>query len=153
MSGHLCAVGGLSMKALSPIDGGPVDPITTPALVAVLTKMFDGAGSEAGKEIWTSLSGLAKKVFGRGSESVEAIEDLERQPGDQARIEALAGSLVVQAERDPEFAADLRCWLADARQVASGDGDVTNVIGGSARIGGPVVQGRDFTGGITFGGR
>jgi hypothetical protein len=116
-------------------------------------KVFDSAAGEAGKGLWTSLTGLVKKTFGRGSEPVEAFEELDRQPGDQARTMALAESLAAEAERDPEFAADLRRWLVEAQRNASGDGDVTNVIGGSARIGGPVVPGRDFTGDVTFGDR
>jgi hypothetical protein len=130
-----------------------MDPVTTSALVAVLMKVFDGATGEAGKEIWSSLTGLVKKTFGQASEPAEATEELEQHPGDQARIEVLAESLAAEAQRDPEFATDLRRWLADMRWDSSGDGDVTNMIGGSARIGGPVVQGRDFTGEITFGDR
>jgi hypothetical protein len=130
-----------------------MDPITASALVAVLTKVFDGATSEAGKEIWTALTRSVKKAFGRGSGPVEATEEVERHPGDQARIEALAESLAAEARRDPEFATDLRHWLTNARRDFNTDGDVTNMIGGSAQIGGPVVQGRDFTGDITFGNR
>jgi hypothetical protein len=130
-----------------------MDPVTTSALVAVLMKVLDGATGEAGKETWTALTGLVKKTFGRRSEPAEATEELERHPADQPQIEALAESLTAESRRDPEFAVALRAWLADARRESSSDGDVTNVIGGSAQISGSAVQGRDFTGDITFGDR
>jgi hypothetical protein len=127
-----------------------MDPMTS-VLIAVFMKVFGGVTGEAGKDTWAALTGLVKKTFGRRSELAEATGELERDPGNQARLEALAESLVAEARRDPEFAVALRGWLAGARRTSSGDGDVTNVIGGSAQIGGPVVQGRDFTGDITFG--
>ncbi|MCW2903080.1 MAG: hypothetical protein JWO67_5345 [Streptosporangiaceae bacterium] len=130
-----------------------MDPITTSALVAVLMKVVDGASGEAGKETWAALTGLVKRTFGHRSEPAEATEELERHPGEEARLEALAESLATESRRDPDFAGALRDWLADAQRVSTGAGDVTNVIGGSARISGSVVQGRDFTGDITFGGR
>ena len=60
----------------------------------------------------------------------------------------LAGALTAAADLDPDFAADLRRWLADAGQAG---GDVTNIIGGSAKVSGNVVQARDIHGSITFG--
>ncbi|GAA2080847.1 hypothetical protein [Actinomadura alba] len=130
-----------------------MDPITTSALVAVLTKVFDGASGEAGRATWSALTTLVRNAFGGRSEPAEATGELERQPGDPARIEAVAASLAAQARLDPEFADELRHWLEDAQRPSSAEGDTINVVGGSAEIGGNVVQARDISGGIGFGDR
>lgn len=127
-----------------------MDPVTAPALAAVLSKIFDGAVNEVGRQTWTTLTGLVRRTFGDRDRSrpMRAVAELEQQPADPARVEELAGALAAAAELDPDFAADLRQWLAEAGQPA---GDVTNVIGGSAKIRGTVVQARDIHGSITFG--
>lgn len=127
-----------------------MDPLTAPALAAVLAKIFDGAVNEVGRQTWTTLTGLVRRTFGDRDRSrpMRAVAELERQPADPARVEELAGALAAAAELDPDFAADLRQWLTVAGQPA---GDVTNVVGGSAKIRGPVVQARDIHGSITFG--
>jgi hypothetical protein len=42
-----------------------MDPITTSALVAVLTKVFDGASGEAGRATWSSHRTPAKRHSGK----------------------------------------------------------------------------------------
>jgi hypothetical protein len=127
-----------------------MDPITAPALAAVLSKIFDGAVAEVGRQTWTTLTGLVRRAFGdkERSRPMRAVAELERHPDDPARVDELAGALAAAADLDPDFAADLRQWLADAGQPG---GDVTNVIGGSAQVRGTVVQARDIHGSITFG--
>jgi hypothetical protein len=127
-----------------------MDPLTAPALAAVLSKIFDGATGEVGKQAWTALTGLVRRAFGDRDRSrpMRAVAELERHPDDPVQLEELAGALAAAADLDPDFAADLRQWLAEAGQAG---GDVTNVIGGSAKIHGTVVQARDIHGSITFG--
>jgi hypothetical protein len=127
-----------------------MDPLTAPALAAVLAKIFDGAVNEVGRQTWTTLTDLVRRTFGGRDRSrpMRAVAELDLHPDDPARLEELAGALAAAAELDPDFAADLRQWLSDAGQPA---GDVTNVIGGSAKIRGTVVQARDIHGSITFG--
>jgi hypothetical protein len=127
-----------------------MDPLTAPALAAVLARIFDGAVSEVGRQTWTALTGLVRRTFGDRDRSrpMRAVAELERHPDDPAKITELAGALAAAADLDPDFAADLSQWLADAGPT---DGDVTNVIGGSAQIHGTVVQARDIHGSITFG--
>ncbi|HEU5161437.1 MAG TPA: hypothetical protein VFU43_30885 [Streptosporangiaceae bacterium] len=127
-----------------------MDPITTPVVAAILVKIFDDAAGKAGKQAWTALTGLVRRAFGGRDKSrpVQAVTELERHPGDPARVEELAGALAAAADLDPEFAADLRRWLADAEQVSGG---VTNIVGGSAQVHGNLVQARDIHGSITFG--
>ena len=127
-----------------------MDPLTAPALAAVLSKIFDGATAEVGKQAWTALTGLVRRTFGGRDRSrpMRAVAELERHPDDPAQITELAGALAAAADLDPDFAADLRQWLADAGPAG---GDVTNVIGGSAQIRGTVVQARDIHGSITLG--
>jgi hypothetical protein len=126
-----------------------MDPLTAPALAAVLSKIFDGGTNEVGRQAWTALTGLVRRAFGDKDRSrpMRAVAELERHPDDQAKVEELAGALTAAADLDPDFAADLRQWLADA---APAGGNVSNIIGGSAEIRGTVVQARDIHGSITF---
>jgi hypothetical protein len=128
-----------------------MDPITAPVVAAVLVKIFDETAGKAGKQAWSALTGLVRRAFGgRGrSRPMQAVAELERHPGDPARVEELAGALAAAAELDPEFAADLRRWLDVVEQPAGGE--TTNVIGGSAQVHGTVLQTRDIHGSITFG--
>lgn len=114
--------------------------LTASALAAVLTQVADTVGGEAGQAAWASLRSLVRRAFGR---------EPERLPADGEAAGALASELVERARRDPEFAAELRAWFADAERV--GGGNVENVIQGDAHVQGPVVQARDVHGGISFG--
>jgi hypothetical protein len=127
-----------------------MDPITAPIIAAAVAKVFNGAAGEAGKQTWTALAGLVRSAFGGRDRSrpVLAVEELERHPGDPALVESLAGALADAADLDPDFAGDLRRWLADADRTS---GDVANIVAGSAQVYGNVVQARDIHGPITFG--
>ncbi|HEX6472472.1 MAG TPA: hypothetical protein VF069_25490 [Streptosporangiaceae bacterium] len=129
-----------------------MDPITAPMVVGALTKVFSGTAEEVGRQAWTTLTGVVRRAFGgrERSRPMRAVAELDRHPGDPARMEALAAALVAAADLDPDFAADLRGWLADTGAVRAG-GAVTNVITGAATLHGPVIQARDIHGGITYG--
>jgi hypothetical protein len=101
----------------------------------------EGVGGEAGQAAWAGLSSLVRRAFGR---------EPDRPPvSDEASAGALAAELLERARRDPEFAAELRAWFAEAE--TAGGGNVENVIQGDAQVRGPVVQARDIHGSISFG--
>lgn len=129
-----------------------MDPITAAAVGAALAKVFDGAAGEVGAQAWTALSVLVRRTFGGRARSrpMRAVAELEDHPRDPARVDELARALAAAAELDPEFAAGLRQWLADAGSADTA-GTVTNVISGSAQLHGNVIQARDIHGSITFG--
>lgn len=124
-----------------------MDPISVSALVALLSKIFDGATGKAGEQAWDSLSSTVRRAFGRRSTSAEAVKRLGERPGDPEAIKALADALVAESERDRQAAAQLRHWVAGAHRTLDG-GSVTNVVSG--QVGGHVVQSRDIHGDITF---
>jgi hypothetical protein len=125
-----------------------VDPISVSALVSLLSKIFNGTTERVGEQLWDSLSSFVRRVFGRRSTSVEAVKRLSERPGDEDSIRALAQALVADSARDPQAAARLRHWVAEAEMRISQDGHVTNSMSGE--VSGKVVQARDIRGGITF---
>jgi hypothetical protein len=125
-----------------------VDLISVSALVALLTKIFDGTTAKAGDQLWESLSATVRRLFGRRSTSVEAVKRLGERPGDPDSIRALAQALVDDAGRDPQAAAQLRHWLAAAEQTISANQSLTNPVNGQVR--GNVLRPRDIRGDITY---
>lgn len=123
-----------------------MDLISVSALVAFLTKIFNGTGEKAGEQLWESLGSTVRRLFGRRSTSVEAVKRLGERPGDADSIHALAQALVDDSNRDPQAAAQLRHWLVAAEQTMAGSGHspMTNMIRGN------VLQARDVHGNITF---
>ncbi|RBQ17832.1 hypothetical protein DP939_23525 [Spongiactinospora rosea] len=121
-----------------------MDPSIIPALAAVISAAVGGAAGEAGKSAWTSLTSLVRRRFGR-----ETAAELE--PG--ANSTEMAEDLVNRAGADPEFARALAEWMSETSKVVQQKHDVVNVIGGEARITGPVVQAGDVFGSINLGGR
>ncbi|ORT55434.1 hypothetical protein [Streptomyces sp. CB03238] len=128
-----------------------MDPIS----VALLAALAGGAGGELGRQVWSGLTTLVRRPFGRGQgESAQApsvssgeaeLVRLQEAPGDAARAQALSTALAVRAAVDEEFSVDLRQWHEQARLVPTGDGDVHNTVSGGTLYG-PVLQGRDFSG-------
>jgi hypothetical protein len=125
-----------------------VDLISVSALVALLSKIFNGSTEKVGEQLWNSLSSVVRRVFGRQSTSVEAVKRLGERPGDPDSIRALAQALVDDSSRDPHAAAQLRHWVAGAQRTLSEDDRVTNTVRGE--VSGNVVQARDIHGNITF---
>ncbi|PZG40962.1 hypothetical protein C1I98_22245 [Spongiactinospora gelatinilytica] len=124
-----------------------MDPSIIPALAAVISAVVGGAAGEAGKSAWTSLTSLVRRRFGR-----ETAAELE--PGANSTSTEMAEDLVNRAGADPEFARALAAWMSEtSRVVQQQKHDVVNVIGGEARITGPVVQAGDVFGSINLGGR
>jgi hypothetical protein len=128
-----------------------VDPISVTLLMGAITSVAAGAGGEAGKQAWSSLVALVHKTFRRGSPPNESLAALEIAPGDQDQGAALATALVDRAANDKDLAVDLRAWFSNAQRCLHVSGDqTTNIIEGKAKIYGPVLQGRNFTGPIRF---
>lgn len=115
-------------------------------LVTAIGALAGGAAGEIGRQAWLSLVGLVKKAFGRESAATSELDRLAADPATPENAERLAELLLTYAHDNPSFAADLRAWVT----AMTRDG-VTNTVTGNAQIHGPVVQGRDFTGPITFG--
>lgn len=126
-----------------------MDPISVAALTAILTKVIDAAGEEAGGQLWRTLSSLVGKVFRRGgTEARTALEAVSEQPDDPARTRDLAEILAAEAQRNPAAATELRDWMAAATRTLRDD-SVRNTIDG--QVHGPVIQARDIHGDIRFG--
>ncbi len=125
-----------------------VDPISVPALVSLLSQIFNGSTQKIGEQLWDSLTVVVRRVFGRRSRSVEAVKRLDERPGDPDSINALARALVADASRDPQAAVQLRHWLAAAERAFAHDENVVNTITGDVH--GNVLQARDIHGDITF---
>jgi hypothetical protein len=129
------------------------DPLSVPALVAVITAVFAGTAGEAGANAWNSLVSLVRRTFGPGSEEdLEDLEDLVEDVPDASSVETLARQLAARALTDNAFADALRSWAVSALPVSGGEGSVTNTVSGEARVDGGLVQARDISGPITFGG-
>jgi hypothetical protein len=123
-----------------------VDPVSVSALVALLSKIFDGMAGRTGEQLWDSLTTLVRRVFGRRSTSVEAVKRLGERPGDRDAIRALAEALAADAARDPQAGAQLRHWAVAAERTIS---DSTyNTVSGT--VYGNVIQARDIHGDINL---
>lgn len=119
-----------------------MDPSVIPALAAVISAIVGGAAGEAGKNAWTSLTGLVRRRF--GDDAVAAIETAQT-PEETAR------SLVERAQEDAEFGQNLTSWTTETARLVQTKHDVSNTISGDARITGPVLQAGDVFGSINFG--
>ncbi|MEU1667855.1 hypothetical protein ABZ547_30635 [Streptomyces sparsogenes] len=145
-----------------------MDPLTAGALIAAVNAAVSGAGGEAGRRALDGLSALARRVLRRGATDPGA--DPAGDPGadpaadptadaepvtipydDPERLRRLAELLVERARQDPELGRDLAAWLNRYGAPAEEHGTVHNSVSGDARITGPVIQGRDFHGPISFG--
>ncbi|WP_206323795.1 hypothetical protein [Streptomyces sp. HNM0574] len=123
-----------------------------PVSVGLLTAVAGGAGGELGRQVWTGLSALVRRPFGRGGNG-QAVEvssgepelvALERAPDEVEHAQALSTALAVRAAVDPEFAPALREWVREAEQAREArGGDVHNEIRGGT-FNGITIQGRDI---------
>ncbi|MBW8802497.1 MAG: hypothetical protein AUG49_19605 [Catenulispora sp. 13_1_20CM_3_70_7] len=107
-----------------------MDPILTPTMItSALTKLFEGAASEAGKKAWDALNAVILRHRGKAPE----------RPASAEEAGALADDLAAAAREDPAFARDLDVW----RHSVVGSDNVMNSVSGTAER---VIQGRDFNG-------
>jgi len=129
-----------------------MEPVTTALLLAVV----GGVGGSAAQDAWASLRRLVQRPsrqdsVGASTDAVPGaaeLDALEQRPADP-QAEALAAVLRFRAVADAEFGRELAAWAESARRVHRVDGDThIGISGGIQR--GPVVQGRDFSGPLTF---
>ncbi|MER7794280.1 hypothetical protein [Streptomyces sp. NPDC097640] len=138
-----------------------MDPLTAGALIAAVNAVVSGAGGEAGRRALEGLSALSRRVLRRGA--ADPAADPAGDPGadpagdgepvtirydDPEQLRRLAELLVERARQDPELSRDLAAWMS---RYGTPSGAVHNSVSGDARITGPVIQGRDFHGPISFG--
>jgi hypothetical protein len=126
-----------------------VDPLTAPLVLATVKNVLNTASGAAGNQLWEGFVALARRALGRHDAPLDSTR-LDPAQLDPAQAEPLAVAVTDAANRDPDLAAALRDWLAQAGQLAAHDESVTNVISDSAQISGNVVQARDISGPITF---
>ncbi|MEQ4719629.1 hypothetical protein [Nonomuraea sp. B19D2] len=127
-----------------------MDETALALVTAAITSLITGATGEAGKGAWTSLVAMVKKTFGKKGEQEPPLELVEAVKVEDRDVIELSEILVERAGQDAEFASELSAWLKDVKVLAKSDGP-TNVVAGNARITGPLIQGRDFSGPISFG--
>lgn len=127
-----------------------MDALSMTLVVSAITTLVTGAAGEAGKQAWTGLTEIVRKAFGGDSEEKAALDLLLATPENEQAVREVSGTIVDRARKDPVFASDLEAWLGEVREETRLDGP-TNVIAGEATVHGPVFQGRDFSGPITFG--
>ncbi|ADI09843.1 hypothetical protein SBI_06723 [Streptomyces bingchenggensis BCW-1] len=149
-----------------------MDPVTAGALIAAVNAVVSGAGGEAGRRALEALGALSRRVLRRspcdpgadpaGDPGADPSGDPGADPAgdgepvaipydDPERLRRLAELLVERARQDPELGRDLAAWMSRYGTPAQEVGTVHNSISGDARITGPVIQGRDFQGPISFG--
>ena len=133
-----------------------VDPVT---VGAVLLAVVTGVSEALGGQLWAGVVSLVRRPFRSKQESDAApavasgeaeMLALQQSRGDRQKAVALAEVLLARAEADAGFDRALKDWWAQAEPVREKVGNVTNTISGGSQYG-PVLQGRDFTGPITFG--
>ena len=133
-----------------------MDPVT---VGAVLLAVATGVSEALGGQLWAGVVALVRRPF-RGKQASGAapavasgegeLLALQQSPGDRQKAVTLAEVLLARAETDGGFDQALRDWWAQAEPVREKVGNVTNTISGG-NLYGPVLQGRDFTGPLTFG--
>jgi len=113
-----------------------MDPISTSAVSAVISGLLKPATDEASKRLVDAMRALARRIPG-----------MKGEPSTEVEPTVLAGELVSAAEEDPELAHDLAVWIQEAQTVIDA-GTVSN--SNTGQVDGPLIQGRDFSGPITF---
>ncbi|MEV6037755.1 hypothetical protein AB0L65_41850 [Nonomuraea sp. NPDC052116] len=123
-----------------------MDPSVIATLTAVVSAIVGGAAGEAGKSAWGSLTALVRRRFGADATVTAALEQADtRSPEETTRV------LVDHAHADAEFQRSLADWAGETARLLQYKHDVSNTIGGDARITGTVIQAGDISGSINIG--
>lgn len=129
-----------------------MDSASADAIAAAISGAAGSVGTEAGRHAWESLLALCRRIGGRRGGDEVALPGPD--PGDEEQVRVLTARVIEESERDEDFAAALHTWAErHGFPLGTGSGDVHNTVSGDARISGPVIQGRDFSGPISFGGQ
>ncbi|SEG79918.1 hypothetical protein SAMN05444920_104769 [Nonomuraea solani] len=123
-----------------------MDASVISALAVVVSAIIGGAAGEAGKGAWTSLTTLVRRRFGSDAQAVATLEQFNTHSPEE-----ITKVLVGHANADSEFEVALTEWTNDTIRLIRHTHDVSNSIGGEARISGPVIQAGDVQGSINFG--
>jgi hypothetical protein len=137
-----------------------MDPIAASALISLASS----AARVVGRDVWAGLTALVRRFTatdGAAGDDVSGTGELPTGSGeaevarlsvaadDEEAAAALAEILAARAAANPEFGRELAAWWSGARQLVVTGGDVHNSVTGT--VSGPVIQGRDFSGPISFG--
>jgi hypothetical protein len=122
-----------------------VDPVSAASLASVIGGLLGGAGEAAGSTAIAGLGRVLRKATQRKPSSPE-IERMISRP-ELADSERIADYLAAAASSDPEFNEELKLWISQT-QIQLDRSQTINEVSGSS---GPVVQGRDSNGPVTFG--
>jgi Tfp pilus assembly protein PilV len=117
-----------------------MDAAVATVVLSSVNAAMNSASQEAGKQTWQSLVALVRRARREPDAVVEPVH-----------ADSLTATLIEAAGRDPQFAADLCNWIESIARLAGSNDTVNNTVSNGARITGNVVQGRDFSGPITFG--
>lgn len=130
-----------------------MDPVTAGALVTAVNAAVSGAAwARPGGGPWSPSARWSAGCCGGARASLLGEPEPVAIPYDDGeRLRQLADLLVERARQDPEFGRDLASWMREHGKPAGEADAVHNTIAGNARITGPVIQGRDFHGPISFG--
>jgi hypothetical protein len=138
-----------------------MDPIAAGAL----STLASSVGTTLGQNAWAALGALVARRFRSRDGSPEPeqadqvtagtgeveFRELATSPRDIDKADRLADVLTKRAESSEDFERELDTWWSHTAQVLLSlpDNSTTNSISGTVK--GPAVQGRDFTGSISFG--
>lgn len=135
--------------------GHMTDSFSGTLVAATITAIANGAAGEAGKQAWTSLTGLIRKALGRNPPLKTELQAIQKVPHDEYGIAEFVATLAALARDDQEFSANLAFWLTrtqhDLNLDFSKDKNVNTITGNdlSAQAGN-VVQARSIYGGLHF---
>ncbi|EXG81267.1 hypothetical protein [Cryptosporangium arvum] len=115
---------------------------------AILGAVLSGAGGEAGKQAWVSLTQLLR----RRRIAVELQEPVGFPELDARRrqeiVSELGFSVAEMADRDTEFRDEIEAWVADWRSLSrTATSESTNIVSGGVQHG-TVVQAHRIDGGV-----
>lgn len=83
------------------------------------TGAVSGMGQHTALEVVERIRERVREVFGRDERSTESLEHAIEEPGDEARVRALAEALAWYAQRNEGFAEELDQWARDYEPSAT----------------------------------
>lgn len=101
-----------------------------PTLVTILVAAASAASGELGRQVWTALTRLVRRI--PGSSGTTELAALEAAPTDRATAGRLARLLAEQSASDPDFASALAEWRTQAARLQSTGGVHNEFKGGTA---------------------
>jgi len=110
-----------------------MDPVTTALLAAISAGALSGlteAGKTAVADAYGKLKALLAKKFGRKSDVVQAVEQVEAKPDSAGRKEVLAEEVAgVKADQDPEIVQAAQILLQVVQGLPEGGQHIQTATG------------------------